>query len=235
MSRWDPPSLIIEGSIKEQMRILSGYKDLVLKGRVDPVKLDEAFDPGHVAMSLSGEPTLYPYIKDLLNGYREKGFTTFLVTNGTRPDVIEELGDIPTQLYVTLIAPSKEVFTRITRPIVGDAWENLVNTLDLLPSLDCRTVIRLTLAKDHNMEEVGLYSRLIREASPMFIEVKAYMYVGLSQRRMERSSMPSHQEIRDFSEKLSRYSGYHLTDESKDSRVVLLSRDREAGEERWIR
>jgi len=36
--------------------------------------------------------------------------------------------------------------------------------------------------------------------------------------------MPTHREIRMFAEELAKETGYKIVDESKDSRVVLLSR-----------
>jgi tRNA wybutosine-synthesizing protein 1 len=36
--------------------------------------------------------------------------------------------------------------------------------------------------------------------------------------------MPSHKEIREFAATLSEETGYNIIDESKDSRVILLSR-----------
>ena len=44
------------------------------------------------------------------------GMTTMLVTNGTLPKVIENLDTLPTQLYVSVDAPNKEVFDEICRP-----------------------------------------------------------------------------------------------------------------------
>lgn len=220
---WDPPETIIEGSIREQRRILSGYRDLVLRGKVDRERLEEALEPRHVAVSLAGEPTLYPYLGDLIEGYKRRGFTTFLVTNGTKPEALEGLASEPTQLYVTLPAPDEEVFRRVNRPLIEDAWEGLMETLELLSSFSCRTVIRLTLARRLNMLEPEKYAELIDDASPMFVEPKAYMHVGFSQMRLERRCMPTHREVAEFGEEIAKNSGYDVIDESRDSRVVLLS------------
>ena len=64
---------------------------------------------------------------------------------------------------------------------------------------------------------------MIERANADFVEVKGYMHVGESQKRLPRESMPLHEEVRSFAEEISRASGYKYKDEQKPSRVVLLS------------
>ncbi|NIM44676.1 MAG: 4-demethylwyosine synthase TYW1 [Nitrososphaeria archaeon] len=222
-SEWDSPETIVEGCIREQQRILSGYKDLVIKGKVHPKKFNEALSPKHVAISLTGEPTLYPHLGDLIGLFHRLGFTTFLVTNGTTPRALEALEVEPTQLYVTLSAADEGIFRRIGRPLVGDAWRSLMETLELMPSLSSRGVIRITLVKDLNMMNPEGYARLIDRADPLFVEPKAYMHVGFSQRRLKRVNMPLHSEVKEFASKIADSTGYSVVDDSPDSRVVLLA------------
>jgi tRNA wybutosine-synthesizing protein 1 len=59
----DSPSEIIEGCFEAQRRILSGYKPTSHE-KVTWDKWNDAMKPNQVAISLSGEPTLYPYIND---------------------------------------------------------------------------------------------------------------------------------------------------------------------------
>jgi len=101
-----------------------------------------------------------------------------------------------------------------------------VNTLELLPSLDTRTVIRHTLVQGWNMDEqyVKEYAELDEKASPLFIEPKGYVFVGYSRKRMNISNMPSHNSVRAFGNDLAECLGYELTMEKPDSRVVLLSK-----------
>jgi tRNA wybutosine-synthesizing protein 1 len=74
------------------------------------------------------------------------------------------------------------------------------------------------------MENVGDYAKLIQKANPTYIEPKAYMHVGFSRLRLGYESMPNHQEIREFAGQIARETGYSMINESKESRVVLLSR-----------
>lgn len=221
LPNWDSPESIVEGSLKAQQRILSGYKD---HPKADWRKLREASMPKHVAISLTGEPTLYEPLGELIREFHAKGFTTFLVTNGTMPDKLSELSEEPTQLYVSVCAPNREVFGRVCRPQISDAWERLNKTLGLLRSFRCPTVIRTTLVRGLNMENVDEYAKLIEKAQPTYIEAKAYMHIGFSNLRLGFERMPEHREVCDFASRLAEKTGYKIMDESADSRVVLLSR-----------
>lgn len=221
LPNWDSPEEIVEASIKAQLSILSGYK---ANPKTDPQKLKEALAPRHAAISLTGEPTLYTQIGELIHTYHKRGFTTFLVSNGTMPTAIAELSEEPSQLYISTCAPDEETFMKICRPQVHRAWEKLNQTLALLPSLKCPTVIRMTLVKGLNMKNVEGYAKIVNEANPTYVEPKAYMHVGFSRRRIGFESMPSHTEIREFAQRLADETDYNIIDESEESRVVLLSK-----------
>jgi len=71
------------------------------------------------------------------------------------------------------------------------------------------------------------YAELIEKAQPDFVEIKAYMWVGYSQQRLEIKNMPRHPEIKEFTNKIAKHlKNYKIKDEKKESRVVLLSRIR---------
>src|SRR5512139_4225321 len=218
---WDTVEGIIRGSLKAQHAILSGYNG---NQKVNWGKLTEARTPRHVAISLTGEPTLYGPLGDLINGFHTKGFTTFLVTNGTMPSRLSGLDEEPTQLYVSVCAPNKKDYERICRPHFPEAWEKINETLSLFPSFRCPTVIRMTLVRKHNIRSVEEYAQLIEKADPTYIEAKAYMHIGFSTLRLGYDSMPDHREVYAFAERLAELTGYRIIDESFESRVVLLSR-----------
>jgi len=221
LQEWDDPDEIVEGCIKAQLDILSGYKG---NPKVHREKYREALTPKHAAISLTGEPTLYPLLDELIASFHKRGFTTFLVSNGTLPDALSRLKTEPTQLYVSLCAYDKENFIKTCRPIVSKAWEKLGETLSLLPSFNCPIVIRLTLVRHLNLGHPEKYAKLIEKANPTYVEPKAYMHVGYSRLRLGFGNMPTHMEIRDFAAKLAKETGYNLLDEAPESRVVLLSR-----------
>jgi len=221
LPEWDSAEEITKGIFKAQNKILGGYKG---NPRTDPQKFREAFRPKHVAISLTGEPTLYEPLGELIRTLHVKGLTTFLVSNGNLPQRLSNLNEEPTQLYVSVCAPNKEIFKRVCRPQIQDAWSKLNETLELLPSFRCPTVIRSTLVKGQNMEDVEGYANLVKKADPTYIEAKAYMHVGFSGLRLGFDNMPKHSEVYDFALNLSEKTGYRILDESKDSRVVLLSK-----------
>jgi tRNA wybutosine-synthesizing protein 1 len=218
---WDSPEEIVEGSIKEQLKILSGYK---ANSKTDQQKFKEALTPRQVAISLTGEPTVYENLGGLIHAYHDRGFTTFLVSNGTIPTALTKLSKEPSQLYISACAPDKKTFNQVCRPQIPKAWEKLCETLSLLPSFKCPTVIRITLVRGLNMENIGGYAKIVENASPTYIEPKAYMHVGFSRLRIGFENMPSHAEIREFAIQLAKETTYSIIDESKESRVVLLSK-----------
>ena len=221
LPEWDSPEEIVQGSLKAQNAILSGYKG---NPKTNRQKFKEALTPRHVAISLTGEPTLYEPLGELIRTFHNRGFTTFLVSNGTMPRKLAELSEEPTQLYISVCAPNEEVFRRVCRPQFPGAWAKLNETLDFLPSFRCPTVIRMTLVKGHNMENADGYAELVERANPTYIEAKAYMHVGFSNLRLNYEQMPEHKEVYDFAMCLAERTGYKIVDESIESRVVLLSK-----------
>ncbi len=217
----DDPELIADAAIKEHRRIVSGYKD-----RADRRMWEEAMNPKHVAISLTGEPTLYPRFNELLEEFHRRGLTTFVVTRGVRSDVLASLDVEPTQLYVSVEAWNEEMYREFNRPLAKGAWRSTLETLSLLPSFSSPTVIRVTLVRGFNMGErdVKGFSKLLEPAQPTYIEVKAYMHVGGSTGRLTRDNMPSLKEVIEFGRKLADEMSYRLVSYSAPSRVALLTR-----------
>lgn len=225
LQEWDDPDFIVEESINAQRLLLSGYGGL--KDRIDEKKWEEAQNPTQAAISLAGEPMVYPKMGELIESFHKHGFeSTFLVTNGTFPDRLVELSKEPTQLYLSLEAPTKELFKQLNRPVTLDAWDRLNETIDIFPLFKSKRVIRMTLVRGWNGSEKLLpkFAELIKKADPDFIEVKSYMCVGYSRRRLTLDNMLSQQEIIDRSKKLGELAGYKIKDRKDDSRVVLLEK-----------
>ena len=221
LPQWDQPEQIIEESIKAQHQILTGYK---ANPKTDKQKLKEAQTPKHAAISLTGEPTLYKHISQLIRAFHKKGFTTFLVTNGTQPQTLAALEEEPTQLYISLCAPNEQTYKQVCRPQIPKAWEKLDQTLRILPNFKCPTVIRMTLTTRLNMKNAQSYAKLIQKAAPTYVETKAYMHVGYSRLRLTYENTPSHNQVKDFANKIAEKTNYNLIDESAESRVALLSK-----------
>jgi tRNA wybutosine-synthesizing protein 1 len=217
----DTPEEIVSGCFRAQEKIISGYKG---NEKTDWRKFQEALRPNQVAISLTGEPTLYNPLGELIGAFRQRGCSTFLVSNGTLPTKLGKLSVEPTQLYISLCAPNKEVYRKVCRPQFPAAWEKVNETLELLQSFRCRTVLRMTLVREHNMTAVEEYARLVEKANPTYIEAKAYMHIGFSGLRLGFDHMPLHAEVKAFAAQLAEKTGYRVIDEAPESRVVLLSR-----------
>lgn len=219
----DDPKFILDGSIEAQRKLITGFKG---DPRCDQKKWKEANDPNMLACSLSGEPTLYPRLSEFFEECHKRDITTFLVTNGTNPEALESMDTLPKQLYVSIVAPNEELYKKICSPLISDGWSRIKKTLELLPSLDTRVVLRHTLVQGWNMADkfIEEYAKLDESASPLFIEPKGYVFVGYSRKRMNISNMPTHEKVKEFGIKLSEKMGYNLSMEKSDSRVVLLSK-----------
>lgn len=54
-------------------------------------RITEGLTPRHCALSLVGEPIMYPEINSLVDELHQRRISTFLVTNAQFPDKIKEL------------------------------------------------------------------------------------------------------------------------------------------------
>ncbi len=239
----DSPKEIIDDCIKAQRKLLLGFKKLPTSeghrvSKADMKKFEEAQEPMQFAISLSGEPTVYENIGGLIQELRNREKTSFLVTNGLYPEKLRELknkNQLPTQLYISVNTPNKKLYDKFHRSSMKDAWKKLNQSLELMGSLDCRTVFRMNLVKDLNMGGVEEYAELIKKANPMFVEIKGFMSVGFARQRIGYDKMPYHKDIVDFANQVLKFLlKYKFLDEKKESRVVLLGKNRESMEIKGI-
>jgi len=220
MGAEDDPAYIAEQSVAAQRRLLNGFKG---HPKVDMARFAEAMEPRNAAISLSGEPTMYSRLDGLIGEFSKRGMTTFLVTNGTNPSALGRIRE-PTQLYISLSAPSEEVYNEVCRPTSEGSWGRLMESLGMLRSFSCPTAVRITAVRGLNLCDPAGYARIISSSQPTYVEVKAYMHVGFSTTRLGFESMPSHREVVEFAGELAGMTGYELAGEVPISRVALLSR-----------
>ena len=217
---WDDPEAVVDASIDLQRTLLAGFGG---NDEVPRDRYEEAMDPQHVAISLDGEPTLYPHLPELIEAYHDREITTFLVSNGTRPEVLREVE--PTQLYLSVDAPTESIFEDVVGPMEADAWENLMASIDVLAEKTGRTTIRTTLVDGENMTDPEGYAALYERADPDFVELKAYMHVGHSRARLDREAMPTHEDVSAFADRVrDALPGFDVKRESPPSNVVLLAK-----------
>ncbi|GBC74917.1 hypothetical protein HRbin06_00224 [archaeon HR06] len=227
---WDEPKEILDKMIEEQRKLLSGFKG---NPEVKREALLEALFPRHIAISLDGEPTMYPKLAELIKEIKARGMTAFLVTNGSLPYRLKELLDKdaePTNLYISVYGPNKEIFMRTAKPKIPNAWENLMESLKLLKHFKCRTIFRITLVKGLNMLLPEGYSELIKMSEPKFVELKGYTWVGESIKRLKPEAMPTMEEIEEFAKEISKYTSYIIKAKDDKSRVVVMVKNEEIWE-----
>src|SRR3989344_2768750 len=232
----DSPSEIIDECIKAQRKLLSGFnidKNSKKKqlSKANMKKYLEAQEPMHFAISLSGEPTLYPQVGELISELRKRGKTSFLVTNGLNPEKIMELGkkkQLPTQFTISVNAPNEELYNKLSRSIKKDAWKKLNESLKIFSGLQCRTILRINLIRDFNMEEKHIieYAELIKKTRPTFIHVKGYMAIGFARKRLGYDRMPNDKEMKIFVEKLATATGLKILDIHEFSRAWVLGENK---------
>ena len=232
------PAEIISKLMEERKNLIMGhYGD----SRSDKKRLDESLKPSHYAISLSGEPTMYPKLPELIKYLKSLKETKsiFLVTNGQEPEMIQKLQEenaLPTQLYLSTNAADYESFLRINKPKYDDSWQRWNTTLDMLKHLDTRTVLRITLIRDYNnqKEMIPAFAKMLKQSSPHFVEIKSYMHIGRSTNRLEYENMLEMEEVRKFSEEVVKQSQlFSVMDESNISRIVILQNDKRKID-RWI-
>ncbi len=224
---FDTPDEIIEGVIRERKKLLTGFGG---NEKVDRKKYEEALDPDHWAISLSGEAGLYPFLPELIRKIKERKNTrtVFYVTNAQEPLMIQRLIDEdsePTQIYISLLAPNEKLYKEICLPFYKDGWERLMESLNVWKNMNSRKVLRITHIKDINdsEKEIEDFAKLIDETCADFVEIKAYMYLGYSRNRLKKENMPTHEEVKELMNKiLIKMKNYYFEDEDEKSRIVLL-------------
>jgi tRNA wybutosine-synthesizing protein 1 len=235
IGEWDAPAKIADGLIAEHRRIVTGYRG---NGKVDMKRWRESNDPAHIALSLTGEPLFYPKMGELLREFHRRGLSTFLVTNGTMTGALRKLKTLPTQLYVSVQAPSKKIYTKTVRPkSLGATWDNFLGFLAVFSKLRTRRAFRLTLVRGLNMTDAAGYARLIEIGKPHYVEVKGFVFVGGARnpkRGLEFDQMPKKDEIIEFAKSIAAESGYLFVDYHESSNVALLCADKKAERSRTI-
>ncbi|MBT3450476.1 4-demethylwyosine synthase TYW1 [archaeon] len=217
----DEPKFIVDNSIQEQRQLIVGFA-----GSETSKKdvFEEANTVKHVALSLTGEPITYPKIVEILDEFHKQRISTFLVTNGQYPEQLEKI-DRLTQLYISIDAPNKKLLKDIDLPLFPDYYERLIKSLEIMKEKKYRTTLRITVIKDINDTDLEGYKHLIETGMPDFIEVKAYMYLGASREILEKTNMPFHEYVQEFSKKLiDIIPEYEIIDEHPPSRVLCLAR-----------
>ena len=221
----DDPKDIVEGCISERILLLNGFKG---NPKAKKEKVDEMMIPTHAAISLTGEPMMYPKYSELVKEFFRRKFTTvFGVTSGTVPETLiklKETGVYPTNIYLSVEAWDKEMYKQLCIPVIPDAWERFLQSADILRNIKTRTIMRITCMKGLNMDTPEKFSWLVEKMQPDVIECKAYAWMGYSRKRMKHENSPTYEEVDQFAKQLMHATGYEMALSKKGSDVVMVRR-----------
>ncbi len=224
----EEPKEIIEGCIKARKQLLIGFKGL---DSVDKEQFENFIIPDHAAISLTGEPTLYPKLPQLVDSFFDDfNFrTVFLVTNGTQPKMLKKFGTeskhFPTNIYLSLEAYDLESHEKLNNPVTKDTWEKVQESMNYLSTIKnkTRTILRITAIKGYNMDKAKEFIKFIELMQPTHIEVKGYSFLGYSRKRLKEENVPSWNEVKEFTKELENLTNYNITAEHEPSTVIQLS------------
>ncbi|XP_058566899.1 S-adenosyl-L-methionine-dependent tRNA 4-demethylwyosine synthase TYW1 isoform X1 [Neofelis nebulosa] len=224
--RWkmDQPEMILKEAIENHQSMIKQFKGV-------PGVREDRFEEGmmvkHCALSLVGEPIMYPEINRFLKLLHECKISSFLVTNAQFPVEIRNLKPV-TQLYVSVDASTKDSLKKIDRPLFKDFWQRFLNSLKALAAKQQRTVYRLTLVKAWNVDELQAYAELVTLGNPDFIEVKGVTYCGESSASsLTMANVPWHEEVVHFVRELvALIPNYEIACEHEHSNCLLIAHTR---------
>ena len=195
----DEPDFIVREAVDMHVKMIKETKGIP---GVQMDRWEEAHTVRHCALSLVGEPIMYPRINELLGELHKRHISTYLVTNGQHPTAIDSLIPI-TQLYVSVDAPTKDSLIAIDRPLFNDAWERLKESLSCLKDKGQRTVARLTVVKGWNTDEISGYAELIALGHVSLVEMKGVTYCGKSDAsNLNMTNSPFHHEVVELAKNL---------------------------------
>ncbi|XP_043857051.1 S-adenosyl-L-methionine-dependent tRNA 4-demethylwyosine synthase TYW1-like [Dromiciops gliroides] len=221
--RWkmDRPDMILQQAIENHQNMIKQFKGVP---GVRASRLEEGLQVKHCALSLVGEPIMYPEINCFLKLLHQHRISSFLVTNAQFPTEIRNLEPV-TQLYVSVDASTKDSLKKIDRPLFRDFWQRFLDSLRALAAKQQRTVYRLTLVKAWNVEELRAYAELVSLGEPDFIEVKGVTYCGESSAsNLTMANVPWHEEVIHFVEELvDLLPNYEIACEHEHSNCLLIA------------
>uniref|UniRef100_A0A9L0RQC4 S-adenosyl-L-methionine-dependent tRNA 4-demethylwyosine synthase TYW1 n=1 Tax=Equus caballus TaxID=9796 RepID=A0A9L0RQC4_HORSE len=231
--RWkmDQPEMILKEAIENHQSMIKQFKGV-------PGVKEERFEEGmtvkHCALSLVGEPIMYPEINRFLKLLHECKISSFLVTNAQFPVEIKNLKPV-TQLYVSVDASTKDSLKKIDRPLFKDFWQRFLDSLKALAAKQQRTVYRLTLVKAWNVDELQAYAELVSLGSPDFIEVKGVTYCGESSASsLTMANVPWHEEVVRFVHELvDLIPNYEIACEHEHSNCLLIAHKKFKIDREW--
>lgn len=225
----DDPKDIIKGCIDERKNLLIGFKG---NTKIDLKQWEKSLVPDHAAISLTGEPCLYPKLPQLIDSFfNDFNFrSVFLVTNGTVPEMLKKIGveskHFPTNLYLSLEAYDETSHKKFNNPVIKNSWKKVAESMRYLSTINKKTntILRITAVKNFNLDKAKEITQYVQLMQPKYIEIKGYSFLGYSRKRLKEENVPAWIEVKDFAKELSLLTGYKITNEHEPSMIVQLTK-----------
>ena len=119
-----------------------------------------------------------------------------------------------------------------TISILREGWEKIMETLKMLSTLPCRTVVRITSMKYVNIlpEMVADYAKVLKMGTPNFIDIKGVTIEAHAlnlQSRLKgphslREYAPTYDELLEFAQALEKEGGFPIIETHRASRDILM-------------
>ena len=117
--------------------------------------------------------------------------------------------------------------------MIKDGRNRVLDSMDLIESLDCRTLIRLTAVKDLNISEnfIKDYAKIIEKANPNFFEIKGFTLQAkallikerLKSERPIQDYFPDYNYLHEIALKFEEFSNFPIIYANETSRDILFA------------
>ena len=117
--------------------------------------------------------------------------------------------------------------------MIKNGWSKISDTLDLVESLSCRSLVRLTAVKNLNLSEnyIKDYIKLIDKANPNFFEIKGFTLqaraLNINKRLNSEESIqyyfPTYEYLEEIAKKFEEIGNFPLIYKNKASRDFLFA------------
>lgn len=149
-----------------------------------------------------GEPTLMPELKERIRKIRELGFLIKIDSNGTNPEILEELINLKLIDYIAMDIKNSEKLYPLTAGIHLIDLKNIKKSIKLIKESGIAYEFRTTLVKEfHDSESIKGVGELIKGAKKIclqrFVDREGVIKKGLHEVTLE--------EANEFKEILSNY------------------------------
>ncbi|XP_012495696.1 PREDICTED: S-adenosyl-L-methionine-dependent tRNA 4-demethylwyosine synthase-like [Propithecus coquereli] len=222
--RWkmDQPEMILKEAIENHQNMIKQFKGVP---GVQAERFEEGMTVKHCALSLVGEPIMYPEINRFLKLLHHCKISSFLVTNAQFPMEIsfKSLSEKASTFSGYMVNNTKSIPVPFLP--ARNAKRSLNNENAEKRTRQQRTVYRLTLVKAWNVDELQAYAQLVSLGNPDFIEVKGVTYCGESSASsLTMANVPWHEEVVRFVQELAELiPDYEIACEHEHSNCLLIA------------